>query len=208
VKSNILLQFTRFPEPGKVKTRLIAALGQAGACSLHRRLTSHMMQVTKNFSLASNADLVICFDGADAKDMQQLFGKEFNYLPQSQGDLGRRLSAAFVDFFARGHKKIVLIGSDCPGISAEILAAAFSSLNQHDLVLGPATDGGYYLIGLTAWYPELFQDVSWGTAEVLPKTTATAASLGLATALLEPLSDIDRPEDLPVLEKFGLGIHA
>jgi uncharacterized protein len=206
VKSNILVQFTRFPEPGKVKTRLIAALGPAGACSLHRRLTSHIMHIAKKFAIAGNADFVIYFDGAGAKAMQQLFGKDFKYLSQSEGDLGQRMSTAFADLFGQGHQQVVLIGSDCPGLTAEILAAAFAYLNHHDLVLGPATDGGYYLIGLTALHPELFQHVSWGTAEVFTKTTTKAAGLGLATAFLKPLSDIDRPEDLPVLETLQLSL--
>ncbi len=97
---------------------------------------------------------------------------------------------------------MVLIGSDCPEITAQILSSAFSQLTDYDLVLGPARDGGYYLIGLTAPYPELFQDLPWGTAAVLANTQTRAAQLGLKTALLEPLTDIDRPEDLPGWEKI------
>ncbi len=135
--------------------------------------------------------------------MQQLFGAEFCYQPQSEGDLGQRMLSAFVASLSQGRRRVVLIGSDCPEITAPILSSAFALLTDHDLVLGPARDGGYYLIGLTAPYPELFQDMPWGTAAVLTKTQTKAARLGLKTALLEPLTDIDRPEDLPVWEKIA-----
>ena len=131
-----------------------------------------------------------------------MFGSDFEYLSQSAGDLGQRLSTAFADFLGQGRPRVVLIGSDCPGITEKTLYSAFSQLDNHELVLGPALDGGYYLIGLTAFFPELFQGIPWGTAEVLAKTTIKAANLGLNAAFLEPLTDIDRPEDLPVLEQF------
>jgi rSAM/selenodomain-associated transferase 1 len=201
-RSNILLLFTRFPDPGKVKTRLIQALGSTGACNLHRRLTSHMIHIAKHFAMASNRDFVVCFDGADTYKMQQVFGTDLEFFPQCEGDLGQRMSAAFATFLGQGRQRVILIGSDCPGITSKTLASAFFQLNHHDLVLGPATDGGYYLIGMAAFYQELFQDIPWGTAEVLAKTTIEAAHLGLNTAFLEPLTDIDRPEDLPVLKQF------
>ena len=110
--------------------------------------------------------------------------------------------SAFADSLGQGRRRVVLIGSDCPEITAPVLSSAFSLLTAHDLVLGPARDGGYYLIGLTAPYPELFQDMPWGTDAVLAQTQIRAARLGLRTALLEPLTDIDRPEDLPVWENI------
>ena len=134
--------------------------------------------------------------------MRQMFGIDYQYQSQSEGDLGHRMSCAFADSLGQGRRRVVLIGSDCPGITAKVLNAAFSHLNHYDLVLGPTTDGGYYLIGLRAPSPELFQDLPWGTADVLEMTLSRAASLGLRTILLEPLTDIDRPEDLAVWQKF------
>jgi rSAM/selenodomain-associated transferase 1 len=204
VNSDLLLIFTRYPEPGKVKTRLISALGPAGACNLHQRLTSHILQIAKNFAAtATQRDFLVCFDGASIRQMQQMFGLEYDFVPQSEGDLGSRMSAAFAQFLAQGRRRVVLIGSDCPGITGEILDAAFYHLHNHNLVLGPATDGGYYLIGLSAHFPELFQDLPWGTAEILTMTMKRAASLGLRTRLLETLTDIDRPGDLEVWDKFN-----
>jgi rSAM/selenodomain-associated transferase 1 len=203
VNPDLLLIFTRFPEPGKVKTRLISALGPVGACNLHRRLTGHILQIAKNFATATRRDILVCFDGANVGQMQQMFGPEYDFVLQSEGDLGDRMSAAFAQFLAQGRRRLVLIGSDCPGITGKILDAAFYHLHNHDLILGPATDGGYYLIGLGAHFPELFQNLSWGTAEILTMTMRRAASLGLKTGLLETLTDIDRPGDLAVWDKFS-----
>jgi len=203
VNPDLLLIFTRYPEPGKVKTRLISALGPVGACNLHRRLTSHILQIAKNYAAATQRDFSVCFDGANVREMQQMFGLEYDFFPQSEGDLGYRMSAAFAQFLAQGRKRVVLIGSDCPGITGEFLDAAFYHLRNHNLFLGPATDGGYYLIGQSAHFPELFQNLPWGTAEILTMTIKRAASLGLKTKLLKTLTDIDRPGDLPVWDKFN-----
>jgi uncharacterized protein len=202
VNPDLLLLFTRYPEPGKVKTRLIPALGAEGAANVQQSLTVHILQLARAFTLASTTDLIVCFDGSQVRQMQHLFGAEFCYLPQSPGDLGQRMFSALAEALRQGRRRVVLMGSDCPEITAQILSSAFSQLALDDLVLGPARDGGYYLIGLTAPYPELFQDLPWGTDEVLALTQTRAAQLGLKTALLEPLTDIDRPEDLPGWEKI------
>ncbi len=199
---DLLILFTRYPEPGKVKTRLIPVLGAVGAANLHQRLTAHIMHLAKTFAGATNTDFIVCFDGFHVHQMQQLFGEEFCYQPQSKGDLGQRMSRTFAASLRQGRRRVVLIGSDCPEISGQVLGSAFSLLTDHDLVLGPARDGGYYLIGLRTPYPQLFQDMPWGTAAVLAKTQTKAARLGLRTALLKPLTDIDRPEDLAVWDQI------
>jgi rSAM/selenodomain-associated transferase 1 len=114
------------------------------------------------------------------------------------------VSRAFASHFADGARSVVLIGTDCPDISLNHLRAAFRYLENHDLVLGPAFDGGYYLIGLSANRPELFEGIGWGESSVLEKTITTAESAGLRTALLDPLRDIDRPEDLHHCIRIGL----
>lgn len=199
---DLLLLFSRYPEPGKVKTRLIPALGPDGAACLHRRLTVHTLETARTFAAFRPTEVMVYFDGPSAQGMQELFGNEFSYRPQAPGDLGQRLDAAMADSLGQGRRRVVLIGSDCPGITGKILSGAFSALNDHDLVLGPAADGGYYLIGVTALYPELFYQMPWGTSRVLAQTLTRAAGLGLRTALLETLTDIDRPEDLPVWEEI------
>lgn len=199
----LLLVFTRYPEAGKVKTRLIPVLGASGAASLQRRLTEHSIHLAGAFAAKARTDFSVCFDGCQVQQMEQLFGAEYSYQPQSEGDLGERMFSAMATSLGQGRRRVVLVGSDCPGITGEILGSAFSLLREHDLVLGPARDGGYYLIGLTAAHPALFQDLPWGTAAVLVQTQIRAARLGLKTALLEPLTDIDRPEDLAVWDKIA-----
>jgi hypothetical protein len=122
--------------------------------------------------------------------------------PQSEGDLGQRMAGAFTDSFREGSPATVIIGSDCPSRTTEILAAAFESLKTNPVVFGPATDGGYYLIGLTRPVPEIFQGVAWGRETVLAQSLKNLARLGSKPALLQPLDDLDRPEDLAAWKRL------
>jgi rSAM/selenodomain-associated transferase 2 len=115
---------------------------------------------------------------------------------QSDGDLGQRMALAFEDSFREGSPATVIIGSDCPSLTADVIAAAFDSLPSSSVVFGPATDGGYYLIGLTRLVPELFQGVAWGTEAVLNQSLDILERIGSKPALLQPLDDLDRPEDV------------
>jgi rSAM/selenodomain-associated transferase 1 len=106
------------------------------------------------------------------------------------------MSSAFADAFATGKKRVVIIGTDCPDINISLIERALDALSQKDLILGPALDGGYYLIGLSRLAPALFDSISWGTGEVLSQTEAIASQLGLNVGFLPALRDVDRPEDL------------
>ncbi len=192
-----LLIFTKYPTPGRVKTRLIPALGPEAAAALMQRLTAHTLAQAAAFAAGQDIRLVVYYTGSTAADMQALFGPGLRYRPQAAGDLGARLVAALQETLSVGPHPVVIIGCDCPDLSPAILSAAFARLQDHDLVLGPAADGGYYLIGLTTVQPALFQDLAWGTDTVLAHTLAKAADAGLRTALLPTLRDLDRPEDLP-----------
>jgi len=192
-----IIIFTRFPEPGLTKTRLIPLLGPEGACRLHRELTEKIVdqvqQLIKNYPLM----MEIHFSGGSREQMAGWLGRDFEYVIQEEGDLGARMRLAFRKGFRQGWKRVVLIGSDLPDLTPAIIRESFERLTNHDLVLGPARDGGYYLIGLKANRPELFGNpIIWGTKEVLEKTLITADQLGLRTALLARLRDVDRPEDL------------
>jgi len=134
--------------------------------------------------------------------MQEWLGNDIICQNQRDGDLGARMTAAFQNSFNSGVEKTAIIGTDCPGLKAEIMAQAFEELSQHDLVLGPAKDGGYYLIGLRRSIPELFGGIDWGSSEVFACTRAIAQKLDLNIAYLPTLADIDRPEDL-----LGLDIN-
>ncbi|GAC1380996.1 MAG: hypothetical protein NVSMB30_28790 [Hymenobacter sp.] len=115
---------------------------------------------------------------------------------QAPGDLGERMAAAFAAAFEAGARRVAIIGTDCPGLRAAHLTQAFAQLADHDVVLGPATDGGYYLLGLRQPCPELFQNKAWSTASVLPDTVAEAERLGYRVALLPELRDVDTAVDL------------
>ena len=197
-----LILFARFPVTGKVKTRLIPALGAEGAAALHRRLVLRTLRTAHALCQAENVELEIRFAGDDENEMRHWLGDGWLCRPQCEGDLGRRMAGAFADSFREDSPATVIIGSDCPALTPEVLAAAFESLKTNPVVFGPATDGGYYLIGLTRLVPELFQGVAWGTETVLAQSKEILARNDSKPALLTPLDDLDRPEDLTAWRRF------
>ena len=194
--SECLIIFTRYPEPGKTKTRLIPALGAEGAATLQRQMTEHTLAQVKELQAKRLVSVEVYFVGGNQQLMQSWLGTSVIYRQQGDGDLGRRMAIAFQTALEAGKQRIVVIGTDCPDLKAEVMVKAFHALEQHDLVLGPAQDGGYYLIGLCRLIPQLFTGISWSTAEVLQQTMSIAQRLELAVAYLPRLSDVDRPEDL------------
>ncbi len=198
---NRLVIFTRYPEAGRVKTRLIPVLGEEGAADLHRRMTRRTLAAANELAQHGLASVEVCFTGGGEQRMKQLFGEELKLVPQlEEGDLGERMHAAFQRCFGEGAEKVVIVGTDCPGLSGRIMLRAFDELDQTPLVLGPARDGGYYLIGLTGVPPKLFEGIPWGTDRVLEMTMDLAKRLELPVTLLIPLDDVDRPEDLQMTE--------
>ena len=191
-----LILFARFPEPGRVKTRLIPALGAEGAAALHRRLVLRALRTALAASRAAEAELEIRFTGGDENAMHHWLGDEVICRAQSDGDLGRRMAGAFEDSFREGARATVIIGSDCPELTADLLAAAFDKLSRSSVVFGPARDGGYYLVGLTQPVPQLFRDVHWSTETVLTESICISREAGMEPVLLAPLSDLDVPGDL------------
>ncbi|MEA5511470.1 TIGR04282 family arsenosugar biosynthesis glycosyltransferase [Crocosphaera sp. UHCC 0190] len=198
--NHCLIIFTRYPEPGKTKTRLIPVLGAEGAANLQKQLTEHTVKQAKK--LLNNLAISIYYTGKNKELMQAWLGDNLSYYSQARGDLGNRMNMAFIESFKLGFSKAVIIGIDCPDLNINILKNAFNYLENHDLVLGEAADGGYYLIGLKRVIPELFREILWGTSEVLSMTTNIADGLNLSYYLLPVLSDIDRPEDLYIWEKY------
>jgi len=188
-----LILFTRFPQSGFTKTRLIPALGADGAAALQRQLTERIVREAQAFNSRSDLALEIHFDGGDAAEMERWLGPH-TFRRQTAGNIGERMNQAFAQAFACGMTPVVLIGSDCPGLSEDILRQAFLALQESDLVLGPALDGGYYLIGLNQPQPFLFDNIAWGTPSVLQQTLTQANSLNVRQ--LAALHDIDRPQDL------------
>ena len=196
-----LIVFTRRPEPGRSKTRLIPVLGADGAADLQRQMTLHTVAHAREVARREPIALEVRFADGTADPMREWLGGGMDYFPQGEGDLGARMEGAFRDAFSRGAERVVLVGTDCPGLEAPVMRAAFAALRRKEVVLGPATDGGYWLIGLRRPAPELFTDMPWSTGSVFERTRDRARSLGLSVHFLETLPDVDRPEDLPVWEE-------
>jgi rSAM/selenodomain-associated transferase 2/rSAM/selenodomain-associated transferase 1 len=193
-----LIVFTRYPEPGKTKTRLIPALGPEGAAHLQRQMTEHTLQQVQSLAAQHFMSVDIRFTGGSLSLMQAWLGKQWRLRPQGEGDLGQRLERAFCVAFAEGATQVIAIGIDCPGVNTSRLAEAFTALNTHDVVLGPAMDGGYYLIGMRQLVSDLFQGIAWSTDVVFQQTADLVDQLNLSMVALEPLADVDYPSDLSI----------
>ena len=188
-----LIVFVRHPEQGKVKTRLAAAIGALNALKIYQRLLDHTLDVIRQ----TEAQKFIFYAGKVVeKDMWQLPG--FTKSRQEEGDLGLRMKTAFEQVFKAGYRKVVIIGSDCPGLTPLHLQSAFAALETHAVVIGPATDGGYYLLGMHTLYPELFEQKQWSTDSVYSDTIRSIEKYHLPYYVLEPLTDVDEEKDLPL----------
>lgn len=185
-----LVIFTRFPVPGRAKTRLIPTLDADGAAELQRRMT----EFTLKQALAVGVPVEVRFTNGSVGQMRQWLGTRPTYVDQGEGDLGSRMNRAFQKHFGRGARRVVVVGCDCPENRSDTIARAFEMLEEEPCVIGPAHDGGYYLIGLNRPQPELFRAIDWGTAQVLEQTLAASPR---KIKLLPTLSDVDEVEDLP-----------
>jgi len=206
VSKNQLIIFSRFPSPGKAKTRLIPHLGKEKAALIHRELAEYTLHLVEG--VKSKADLTpspsvqISYQGESLEQFRQWLGDKHFYIEQPEGTLGEKLARTFQSALNEGASRVLIIGTDCPELTDSILNNAFFELETKDLVLGPANDGGYYLIGLSSYYEELFQGIPWGGERVFAKTKQIADELHISTAILPTLNDIDRPEDLHIWDKI------
>lgn len=191
-----VIVFARVPTPGQAKTRLIPALGQEGAAQLQEALTRRALEVVHRHRSSHRCDVEVRYCGGEASHMRALFGSAPRYSAQEGDSLGERLDHAVSTAFNEGAKQVVVIGSDCPELEPTTLADAFRALSHADVVLGPAVDGGYYLIGLRTHRPELFCHIDWSTEQVFRQTLDKARRTRCKVAILKPLADVDYPEDL------------
>lgn len=200
-----LLVFAKAPIAGRAKTRLIDKLGAHGAARLHARLTRRVLAVATRARLAP---LRLCYSPARTHGFFHASRRDFalSLRPQHGADLGQRMHHALAAAL-RHCECAILVGSDCPGLSAAVLRAAFEALRSDaDVVLVPATDGGYVLIGMRRAAAGLFQGVDWGSARVLAQTRRRLKKLQLRCMELTPLNDIDRPADLRHLPRGSGGL--
>lgn len=187
--------FAKAPTPGRVKTRLAADVGDARATEIYRTLGRSTVDGLRQGPWR----LVVYVAPPDPEALDAVrawLGDGVELRPQSAGDLGRKMARALEELLDEAHEALV-VGTDIPGIDADLAAEALSFLEDHDLVVGPATDGGYYLIGMSEPHPELFHDMAWSTDGVLSETLRRADAQSLRVALLEPLTDVDTVHDLP-----------
>jgi len=186
-----LIIFAKNPIAGKVKTRLAATIGNENALSVYRQLLLHTAEIASQLAVDK---YVFYSDHIQQEDVwdNQLFSKE----TQRGNDLGERMMQAFASLFDNGYNRIVIIGTDCPELSTEIIIDAFQLLEVYDFAIGPAHDGGYYLLGMKQFQASLFENINWSTHTVLAETRVKCEALQMDYTLLSTLRDIDREEDL------------
>lgn len=195
-----LIIFGKAPIPGQVKTRLCPPLTPDEAATLHGSLVLDVVERSRG--LAKLDRVFACAPSRDHVFFKVLGERHgLALIDQVGDDLGSRMDRAFRDVFAMGYQRILLVGTDVPALQASSLTQALGLLHNHDVVLGPALDGGYYLIGLKQPVPGLFADIPWSTDRVCAATTSKAEALGLKTALLPPCRDLDTIDDLLALAK-------
>jgi len=186
-----LIIFVKAPRPGAVKTRLASAIGPEAACAAYRTLAKELFS-----RLESLSTVELRFSPDDAhQEIAAWQRRSWTTRPQGDGDLGRRLQRAFSEAFAQGAGYVTLIGSDCPAITAGDIQAAWTALQTNEVVIGPARDGGYWLIGLREPQPSLFEGIEWSTDRVLEQTLQCARQQNLRVALLRELRDVDTERD-------------
>jgi rSAM/selenodomain-associated transferase 1 len=188
---NCLIVFVKAPRPGSVKTRLAQSVGNEAACEIYEHLLKTIL-----YTLTALPAVELRYSPDDAlAEITSWLQQGWSARSQGDGDLGARMERAFGDAFHSGASKAVIIGSDCPMIRSEDLEQAWRALDDSDLVLGPATDGGYWLVGLRKPHPALFEGIEWSSERVLAQTISRAAALNLRSYLLRELSDVDTLAD-------------
>ena len=191
MKSGIII-FIRNTVTGKVKTRIAQSLGDEQALSIYEFLLTHTRAVTSRLS----CDKFLYYSDWIQQDdswKNELFHKRI----QQAGDLGERMSAAFSSLFDEGYEQLLIIGSDCIELDESVIKDAFKILGNHEAVIGPSSDGGYYLLGITCHFPQLFSNKKWSSSTVLEDTLKDFKNAGLTVALLPILNDIDEEKDVP-----------
>ncbi len=191
-----VIVFQKFPKAGSVKTRLAETIGTEKAANLYAFLIQH---THKQLSELEAEIFVFHLGPISSQDYPQ---KGYHFYPQETGDLGIKMEKAFQQVFKLGFKRVLIIGTDCYELKSDHLKQAFDALLIKDMVIGPAVDGGYYLLGLQKTCATLFQGITWSTATVLRQTLERANQENLTYSLLEKLRDVDRYEDLGKLEQL------
>ncbi|MEM1059253.1 MAG: TIGR04282 family arsenosugar biosynthesis glycosyltransferase [Verrucomicrobiota bacterium] len=194
-RSTVFVLMLKAPRLGEVKTRLAREVGEEAAFEIYGRLVG--WQLAQLAPLRGAARVEVHFTPADGEDeMRYWIGDQADaFEPQCEGDLGDRLSHAMASVFARGGGRVVFLGGDCPFATTDLLRQAEQALRNEEVVLAPALDGGYYLIGLAGNHPAVFQDIAWGGERVLAQTRERIEAAGLSCARLPEARDVDTLAD-------------
>lgn len=199
-KKELLMVFSKNPDKGKVKTRLAKGIGEENALRVYKELLQHTARVVAPLEVDKRFFFSERFPEKDP------FGAKPDELAlQGNGELGQRMAVAFEGAFKEGYERVAIIGTDCYELTSEILKEAFQALRyEQEVVLGPAWDGGYYLLGMTRYIERLFQDKNWGGANVFLDSLNDLKEEGLQYHLLPTLHDVDEEEDLGELRSLLL----
>jgi uncharacterized protein len=182
-----ILVFLKYPKAGQVKTRLAKDIGAVEAMRVYENLVAHQLA-----QIPTSWNVEIYYHGTeDEKEMLNWLGSGYNYFPQVDGDLGVKLESAFAESFSRGARVCIAIGGDCPYLGEEILIRAVQILEVGDMVIGPATDGGYYLIGMPRFLKGIFDNVEWSCDETLRMTIRNIENKSFKYQLINELEDVD-----------------
>jgi rSAM/selenodomain-associated transferase 1 len=195
LENKSVLLFVKSPRKGAVKSRLAATLGETAAQDIYK---SFVLDILKTL-ISGRYPLRIFFYPPDARaEVTNWLGKSFVYMPQRGEDLGARMADAFVQSFSEGLEKLILIGSDVPDLTEAIIDEAFKSLQSNDAVIGPASDGGYYLIGFNkgTFLPDIFTGLMWSTSSIFRQTMKVLQESGCSVHILPECSDVDTVDDL------------
>jgi len=191
-----VIVFQKNPEEGKVKTRLARDIGHQKATEIYIFLLTHTHQQVQKV----NTDVFVYFQGGINENYIVL--PRYYLAHQEDGDLGRKMEAAFAEVFSYGYEEVLIIGSDCFELDSETIEEGFDALASHDLVIGPAVDGGYYLLGMKKLNAFLFRNKPWSTSSVYELTSEEANSHGMSIHKLHTLRDVDTMDDLGELKEI------
>jgi rSAM/selenodomain-associated transferase 1 len=193
MKPPLLIIFYRNPQLGKVKSRLAATMGEGKALAVYLMLSGHVREITTSL----NTDKVVYY--SNYIDTEDGWSNEIYHKRLQHGEgLGKRMKAAFAESFDDGYHEVIIIGTDCLELTTDILKEAFKELKTHDVVIGPAKDGGYYLLGMKRLHSEFFENKTWSTDSVFTDTLNDIKELGLTYHELPVISDVDEETDLPI----------
>jgi len=196
VGGNHLIVFTRCPVSGETKTRMIPALGERGAANLQRDMTLHALSHVSQFLETQNVTVELHYSGGSEAQAREAFGVDWEYVAQTDGDLGEKMRRAINRAFYLGARCVAVMGTDCPEITSDVLARTFETTRKADVVFTPAHDGGYVLVAMRRPIQCIFEGITWGESDVLRDSVEAAKRDGRTVALLDPLGDVDVARDL------------